>query len=283
MLKPGIYPDVSEETYFGDPCATPSLSSTTAKTLVLKSAAHAHLSHPRLGGAKFVPTVDMDRGTLIHALLLGVGLSRIEVLECDDWTKKGDREVRDAYREAGKVVVTRRLYNDSMLAAGRLKEKLRARGYEFSGHSEVTLIWNETTAFGAEVPCRARLDHLLKNGRAWDLKITENASPKAIDRVIDSMGYDIQQVAYTRALEACMPHLVGRTGFEFLFCEPEPPYCITPTELRGSFRELGTRKWLDAVHTWERCLRQNRWPEYVEGKHFAEAKSWQLAAYGFDV
>jgi hypothetical protein len=282
-MQPGIYPDMSEELYHSDPCETPSLSASVAKTLVLYSPAHAELEHPRLGGAKFVPTAKMDRGTLIHAFLLGKGLSRIEVLDCEDWTKKGDRELRDAYRDAGKVVVTRRLYNDSMLAAGRIKEKLRARGYEFTGHSEVSLIWHETTAFGIEVPCRARLDHVLRNGRSWDIKITEDARTKSIDRVIDSMGYDIQQVAYQRALEYNLPQLVGRTGFEFLFCEPEPPYCITPTELRGSFRELGARKWTDAVHKWARCLSENVWPEYVTGKHFAEAKPWQLAAYGFDV
>jgi hypothetical protein len=279
-MRPGIYLDIPEEQYHADPCPAPSLSCSVAQSLVLESPAHAYLKHPKLGGEKFIPTAEMDRGTLLHALLLGAGLSRIEVVECNDWKKKDNQEIRDALRDAGQVPVTRRLYDDAVLAAGRLKERLRAKGYEFKGHSEVTLIWNET-AERDEVICRGRMDHLIE-GNAFDLKITDDANPRVIDNRMTAMGYDIQGIAYTRGLAYALPDLRGRTSFTFLFCEPNPPYAVTPVQCMGSLRELGERKWRAAVSIWNRCLRDERWPDYTDGIHYAEAKPWQLAEYGID-
>lgn len=280
-MTPGLYLDISEEQYHTDKLGAeadpPMLSVSTAQALVLESPAHAHWRHPRLGGHALIPSTIMDRGTLLHALLLGKG-REVAVIECEDWTHKADKKLRDAHRAAGRLAVTRKLYDDSIEGAKELEAKLRRRGYIFNGSSEVTLVWNEETADGVVVQCRARADHIVGE-RIYDLKITGDANPKTLKRgQLTRMGYDIQGAAYPRALEYALPQLRGRTSFTLLFCEAEPPYCVTPVRFAGSLRELGERKWLRAVNEWERCLSAGHWPDYLDDGDvmIAEAKPYEL-------
>lgn len=279
-LGPGIHFDISEEEYHNDPCGAPSLSVSIAQDLVLRSPAHAYLRHPLLGGQRRKPTKEMDRGTLIHALLLGRG-KEIAVVECTDWRKKANQELREQFQAEGKVVFTRPQYQSALDAAMALREKLAARGYVFDGHSEVTLIWDEQTSAGRVVRCRGRVDHLKLDanfGEVLDLKITGDANPRTITRGhLTSMGYDIQGVVYPSALELLRPELTARTSMTLLFCEPEPPYCVTPIVLRQSMRALGKTKWRHAKKRWVRCLATNTWPDYVpSGVAYAEAKPWEI-------
>ena len=275
-LAPGIHLDVPEERYHADPCATPSLSVSIAQALVLESPAHAYLRHPRLGGQPFEATSDMDRGTLIHALLLGKG-RQVGVVDADDWRTKAAKEMREQLRAEGKLAVTRKLYDDSIKAAQALQRKLAARGFVFDGHSEVTLVWEEMAREGV-VRCRGRLDHV-KGNRIFDLKITADANPRRVSGgCIADMGYDLQGVVYPRALEILKPEFAGRVGFSLLFCEPEPPYCITEVRLAASRKAIAESKWARAKAMWERCLRTNHWPDYTDQVVFAEARPWEIDA-----
>jgi hypothetical protein len=279
-MTPGIYFDIPEERYhaddFGDGMR---LSVSIAQALVLESEAHARLRHPKLGGRPIVPTTEMDRGTLMHALLLGKG-RRIEVIECDNWKKPVHQEMRDAHRSAGRVAVTRPQYDAAAEGAEIIRAKLGARGYQLAGQSEVTILWEEEASNGAVVRCRARVDHL-EEAELYDLKITGDANPRTLTRGhITRMGYDIQGTAYPRALEFVDPRLRGRTNFTLLFCEPEPPYCITPVCLAGSLRALGSKKWQRAVDRWERCTRTGEWRDYTDSVVWAEAKPWELEEEG---
>jgi len=274
-MNTGLYLDLPEADYHNDPHDTPSLSSTTAKALVLESEAHAYMRHPKLGGQPFVPSNEMDRGSLIHFLLLGKGVVKVVIVECDEWTKKNDKKERDEARAAGFLAVTRKLYDSSVIAAAEIRKKLDARGYRLEGHSEVTVLWNETASDGTIVPCRARMDHVV-GPEIWDLKIA-NANPRRLKRGhLTAMGYDIQGAAYPRALESVDIRLRGRTVFKLLVCEPEPPYCITPVRFAGSLRELGARKWARAVDTFAACLRSGHWGDYVDGEFVAEARAYEL-------
>lgn len=254
----------------------PNLSASAAKAMLLQSPKHAHMYHPRLGGQHKTPTTDMDRGTLCHSLILGVG-GKIAVVEFDDWRTKASKELRDRYRSEGKLTVTRKLYEEALEAAMVLKPKLEARGFPLAGKSEVTITWEETAANGDVVPCRMRSDHI-DGPEIFDLKITESANPQFIERQIVRMGYDIQRASYERALSRAVPEYVGRSRFTLLFCEPNPPYCITPVRMAGSLRMLGEMKWQRAVNMWAECLRSNHWPEYTEDVVFAEAKPWEIDA-----
>jgi len=274
-LGPGIYYDVPEEQYHADPCARPSLSVSIAKALVLRSPLHAWLQHPRFGAVHTDASNTMDRGSVVHSLLLGRGRD-VVVVECDDWKSPKKRAERDAHRSKGRIAVTRKLYGEAIETANVLRAKLAERGYHLRGKSEVTIIWEEQAESGRSVLCRGRLDHW-EILHLLDLKITEDANPLTLQRGhITRMGYDIQRAAYTSGVEKLRPDLLGRTDFTFLFCEPEPPNCITPVRCAGTLRELGELKWRRAVNMWDRCLAANKWPEYTEDTVFAEAKPWEL-------
>lgn len=273
-MKPGIYLDIPEADYHNDPRETPSLSVTTAKALCLDSEAHAYMRHPQLGGQPFTPSSDMDRGTLIHKLLLGKGPT-VAIVECDAWTHKKDKDARNEYRAAGLLPVTRKMHDSALIAAPIIAQKLEARGYKLAGDSEVTVLWDERASDGTIVPCRSRMDHVL-DSQIWDLKIGD-ANPRRFKRGhLTAMGYDIQGAAYPRALESVDPRQRGRSVFKLLFCEPEPPYCITPVRFAGSLRELGKRKWERAIDTFASCLRTGIWSDYIDGEWLAEAKPWEL-------
>jgi hypothetical protein len=277
VASPGLFLDLPESKYhaddFGDGLR---LSVSVAQALVLESPAHAYLRHPKLGNQPLKPTTDMDRGTLIHKLLLGKGQS-VKVVECEAWTKKKDKEEREEIRSSGALPVTRKLFDEASVAAAALASKLKSRGYALTGDSEVTALWAEVATNGAHVPCRGRFDHI-KGNDIFELKITGDANPKTLTRgQLTRMGYDIQGTAYPRALEYIDARAKGRSTFTMLFCEHEPPYCITAVRFAGSLRELGARKWQRAVDTWEECLRTGTWPDYSDEIVFAEARPWELA------
>jgi hypothetical protein len=275
---PGLYLDIAETEYHNDPCATPSLSSTVARKLIRESPAHAYLAHPKLGGAEFVPSTDMDRGTLLHKMLLGAGRP-VAVIECDDWKKPSNRGLRDEHRKAGRTAVTRSLWEECIEIAKQLTPRLAAKGIIFNGHSEVTLLWDEE-ANGHSVPCRARLDHI-KDNHIWDLKITGDANPRTLRAGhITNMGYEIQSACYLSGAAAVLPNMRGRLDYTLVFCEWEPPYCVTPVRASGSLRMLGEQRWKRAVESWEYHTRHNEWPDYTGRDEivFVDAKPWDLDA-----
>ncbi len=273
----GLYLDISEEEYHNDPHETPSLSSTVARLLVRKSPAHAFLAHPKLGAARFAPKNEMDRGTLLHKLLLGAG-REVVVIECDDWKKPGNRELRDIHRDAGKLAVTRKLYDEALESAKELQPRLAAKGIVFDGHSEATLLWDEEASNGNAVKCRARLDHI-KEQHLYDLKMTGDANPRTLKNGhLTNMGYEIQAACYTSGASNVLPNMRGRLDYTLVFCEHEPPYCVTLVRCSGSLRELGARRWRRAVDTWEYCTRTGTWPDYTGNGEivFVDAKPWDL-------
>ncbi|HEY3496827.1 MAG TPA: PD-(D/E)XK nuclease-like domain-containing protein [Polyangiaceae bacterium] len=274
--KPGLYLDVPETEYHADQLGDDrlSLSVSIAQALVLESPAHAYLRHPRLGGQPLIPSNDMDRGSLIHALVLGKG-RKVAIVECENWTKKKDKAQRDEMRAAGYLAVTRAMYEDSVIAAAAITRKLEKRSIWLNGDSEVTIVWDETTSDGATVRCRSRMDHIAGNN-IYDLKIGD-ANPKRFRKGhLTSMGYDIQGAAYPRALEAVDPRTRGRAVFRLLFCEPEPPYCITPVRFSGTLRELGNRRWQRGIDRWDACLSSGVWGDYTDSEVVAEARPWEL-------
>lgn len=273
----GIHYGVSPKRYHSDPCERPSLSASIANLLCDETPAHAHLAHPRLGGHTWEPTRAMDHGTLCHALLLGAGIE-IEPLYFDDFKKKAAQEARDAAREAGKLPVLAKEYAEALESTRLVREKLSRVGVNLTGKSEVVLVWEESLADGRKVLCRAMMDHLiLERGRIYDLKFTGQSLRKIGDKFTD-FGYEVQEHAYHSGLAKLVPELVGRTSFEFLFCEADAPYCVRRIAGDGEMRDLGRRRWRRALSTWADCLERDSWPEYPAELTHVSPKPWAVMA-----
>ena len=263
--------DISPDEYF----ALDAFSSSAAKIVIARSPAHAR------AGYRKAPTKAMDRGDVIHKLLLGKGKD-FEVIQHGDYKTKAAQEKRDAARAKGLTPVLAHHFESHCLAAESIRVQLADRGIVFDGLSEQAITWIEHTEFG-DVTCKALFDHVWPEaGMILDIKTTENAAQSAIERTAENLNYGIQYAAYTRALAALDPGLVGRVAFAFAFCEvDEEPYAVNLCEPDGVFRELGERRWLRAVREWARCIRDNHWPTYGTAINPLSAPPWALAREGY--
>jgi hypothetical protein len=268
FLDVGLHYDVPESVYHADPCATPSLSSSIAKVINEKSARHAFHEHPRMGGNRRNGTKAMDKGTIIHELMLGKGAGFVEV-DAKTWASKNARERGEEIRAEGKTPVLAWQLAEYRMAADALLQMLRDRGIEFNGDSEVTVVWKTRG-----VLCRCRIDHIDADGMVLDLKTIESASPEKLARHIIAYGYDIQRAAYINAMNTLYPSMAGRVTMKFLFCETTPPYDVVVCSFAGTMRDLGQMKWDHAVDVWKKCLESGEWPGYSTEDVRVEAPAW---------
>ena len=254
--------------------ALPHFSSSVAKELIARSPLHAKSAV----GKK--PTKAMDRGSIIHRLVLGKGAEYV-IVNYGDWRSKAAQTERDNARAQGLVPVLGCDFEDYAMASERIRVQLADRGIVLDGESELAIEWIEETPHGP-VTCKGMLDHCWpEDGLILDLKITENAAPSACERTAENLGYAVQWAAYSRALAALDPGLAGRVGFAFAFCEPDDPWAINVTEPDGVFQQLGTQRWLRAVSTWAECQKANYWPGYGQAVNPLTAPTWALAREGY--
>lgn len=263
--------DISPDEYH----ALDAFSSSAAKTVIARSPGHAR------AGYRKVPTKAMERGDIIHRLLLGKGKD-YHVVHAADWRTKNAQQQRDEARAQGLVPVLHDDFENYNIAAEAIRCELADRGIILDGRSEQAITWTEHTEFG-DVPCKALFDHVWpEQGIILDLKTTEDASNAAVERTAENLGYGIQRAAYTRALSALDPGLAGRIAFAFIFCEvKEEPYAVNVCEPDGVFAELGERRWWRAVTEWGRCLRDGKWPTYGTSVNPITAPTWALAREGY--
>lgn len=263
--------DVSLDEYF----ALEAFSSSAAKTLISRSPAHAR------AGFRKVPTKAMERGDVIHKLLLGKGKD-FEVIEHGDYKTKIAQAKRDEARERGLTPILAHQLESACVAAESIRVELANRNVIFDGLSEQAITWTERTEFG-DVVCKALFDHVwVDTGIVLDIKTTADAAPSAVERTAENLNYGIQCAAYSRALTALDPSLAGKVAFAFAFCEvEEEPYAVNLCEPDGVFRELGERRWLRAVREWARCIRDDRWPSYGPAVNPITAPTWALTREGY--
>lgn len=294
ISEPGIYTDVSAKLYHSDPVVEPSLSSTIAKCLVAQSPMHAHLKHPRLGGAEESDAEESDekvskekeRGILLHRLLLGTG-GDIVVCPFDSWRKDAAKDMRKAEREKGNIPVLPPAFAEAKRSADVARKHLddMGLGYVFrEGLKECVLVWKEGGTW-----MRAMLDNLIvdevsKTAEIWDLKtVSRSAHPKACAAQIHGLGYDLSAAFYKQGLNAVRPDLTGRVKFKWAFMEVKPPNAVTPVDLNGEWDTIALSHYSRAVDGWKRCMAAKKWPAYTDKLLTLEPEPWMLAqAIGAD-
>ncbi len=252
--------DISPDEYHADPCDTPSLSSSIAKTIITRSAFHAWREHPKLGGERRGPSKAMDAGSLIHSLVLDGGTG-LRVIDADDYRTTAAKDARTAAQEQGFVPVLRNAIDSMRKAAERIASRLAGRDINLDGRSGAVIVWEERSRHGP-VQCRAMLDHLWPTGQYLELKTIATADQPTCERQAFNLGYDIQLAAYTSAVEHLLPNMTGRIDPLIAFAEVDEPNCVSVFRINESLAELGRRRWRRAVETWAECLHTNTWHEY---------------------
>lgn len=275
--QPGFY-EMPAEAYHADPCKVPSLSRSLAHVMVSESPAHAFAAHPNLGRRVGTSTEEMDFGDVGHALLLGKGKS-FAVWPEDSWRGKEAGLFWDKAMAEHCTPVLKKNLNRAEEMAGIARDRMVKLGLGNPFDDATSELKNETVAVWTErgIWCRAMLDApRLEQGIIFDLKTTNSAHPRAIAARAGPMGHHMQDSWYRRAVTTLRPELEGRLKFIFIHVETKYPFAVTPVEMNGEFKTIGTSACEAAIELWRRCTETNHWPAYAEKLITIEPKPWLL-------
>jgi len=243
-MKPGLYDDMDEPTYLGDP---DSISASGAKQL-LKSPAHFQLP-PWFSDAA-------DMGSAFHTETLGVG-QEVVVVDAASWRGKEAAAAQEKARAEGKApilakdVPTVKAMAESVRAhptAGKLLEQ--------PGRPELSAFW-EDDEWG--VIRRARFDYLTDSGINVDLKSTVSVTKSKIRSTVVDYGYDLSAAWYEDVATGLG---VEMTANALVFVEKTPPYRVRVVELSTDFLERGRRLAARALEIYRDCRETDLWPNY---------------------
>lgn len=253
-----IIHNMPEATYHADPCKTPSLSASLAHVIDSQSLAHAWALHPKLGGKRSKPTGAMNDGSVLHAMILGVGSVAVVVVDAKDFRTKAAKEARAGAGD--KPVVLRAHYDHLQETAAKISQAIARCGIDLTqGKTESSVFWESDG-----VQCRARMDFTdIRSGAdIVDLKSCDTANPERLARKCIDYGYDLQSAAYIEALETVHPHLAGRIRYRLIFFEASLPDKVVPIRFSGEFEAIGRGKWERAKRLWQHALETDQWPGY---------------------
>jgi hypothetical protein len=258
LTEHGIYDDLDEELYHGDPFAGGSLSSSEARTL-LQAPARYRWNKDHAEAPKRV----WDFGKAAHSEVLGVG-GNVEVRDFPDFKTAKAREWRDDVYAAGGTPVLAKdweIVEDmaTALRAHPIAGRLLAPG---TGKAEQSLFWPDPET---GITRRARVDWLRNPGDRRriivDYKTARSAEPRAFARAAAEHGYHQQAPWYIDGVTA----ICGDADPAFLFVvqEKDPPYLVSVVELDEEALAIGSERNRRAITTYVECMRTGEWPAYT--------------------
>jgi hypothetical protein len=235
------------------------LHQSTANTILRYDPLQAWLEHPELGGKERDSSAAMDRGDIVHGLLLGG--AQFEVIDAKDFRTNVAKAARDAARKAGKIPIIKPKLDELQDAADACRLALKEAGIDLEKYlREHYIEWTSPDG----VLCAGTLDALDRT-TIIDVKVSESAHPKKFASKVYDFGYDIQAAAYTEALDENEPDQAGRRQYIWAVVEPEPPHRCLVRPIGSAYLEMGQRRWKRAKAIWAQCLETDIWPDYTEG------------------
>jgi hypothetical protein len=269
ITEPGLYPDVPEDLYHGDPVMGGSLSVSGAKLLLQ---APAKYDYARRNGSK--STDAMKLGTVVHSMVLGKG-QEITVLAFDDRRTKAYKLAEAEAVDAGCLPMLAKDYDEARAIADALLAHPTTGGLLTEGDAEVSMFWRDEE-FG--IWLRARGDYLTYFGglpTIVDVKKTADGSPEEFARSAYKYGYYRQDPWYREGWASLLGCDPGEIDFVFACVEPEPPYLVATYRIAGEHAELGREQNRIARERYRDCVKSGRWPGYSE-----EIEDLELPRYG---
>lgn len=268
ITEPGLYPAMSSDDYFADPCPQPSLTQSICKVLLAQSALHARYEHPRLKPAEDLEDEPAEKyvaaqaiGNATHRALIGRG-KELAVGDFENWKTKQSQLFRDGAEQQGLTAILKKhkATADMMTLAVRLQ--LREAGWRDAfaeGNGEVVACWQENGLW-----FRTMIDWLTPDARvAYDLKTTGDTwAPHGMNRKMVNDGWDIQAAMHERALNALDPASAGRRKFRFVAVENYPPYALVPVEMSETWLTMGRKKLEMAIAIWRDAIKSGEFEGY---------------------
>lgn len=186
----------------------------------------------------YEPTRDQFQGTALHAIYLEPSIYWSEIYP---QLTPAERRIIDGQKRA----------IQSHPAASKLLK---------IGSSEVLHLWTDETT-GAE--CKLKADFLPEQYQVVvDLKRMRDVSPAGFRSSVRRYRYDVQAAFYLDGLEKTNP----KTAFIFICVEPTPPFRVAVYQADETMVSEGREKYIDNLHTYVECRRNNVWPAYQNPK-----------------
>ena len=260
---PGFY-TMPAALYHADPCPEPSLSASTAVTLVEETPLHARHGHPRLNPDHERTDGDaaMKKGSVVHELILGRGAG-FEVLPFKDLRTNSAKAAFDAAIEDGKTPILAKAFDEAQAVAEAVCRRVGATDdcHDFAdpdAQSELVMVWQDIGG----IWCRSMIDRLTPRGIIYDIK----SSGRGLDtRTLQNRfadGFATQPGFYLRGLEVLWPEMAGRFRWRWVFAEQAAPFAVRVDEADAFALKEGAERTEYAMQLWARCLETGHWPGY---------------------
>lgn len=259
----GCYGGIPLESYHGDLCTGPSVSSSGLRTIFRKSPAHyyvnSYLNPARTGEPE---TKAFILGRAAHHLLLGedafttLFIGRPEELGGKPW--HGNRNECRAWlaeqEEAGRTVLTAAQLEQIRGMARALSEHPLVRAGILNGEIEKSLVWRDKET---GVWLKARPDAIPNDsGDFADLK-TSSYTGFELDREVANYRYDMQAALTGMGAREVLG--LEMTSFSFVFVESEPPHSVEVLTLAKDDIEAAEKDLRSAIRTFAWCLKHGNW------------------------
>lgn len=260
-LKQGLF-RIDPKTYH----SMPGLSYTGIKEFLRSP---AHYKAMLQGG--MVETPAMKFGSAYHAYMLenAVFLSQYCVMPAG-MVRRGKEYEQWMAQHQGMEILSQEECDRITAMAKVLWEHPQWKVFSPGSEREIALIWYEQEL---DIWCRTRIDLINTALRVpVDLKTTQDARAVSFLRAAFNHGYHIQAAWTLRGLQAV-------TGFRhetfvFIAQEKQDPYCVQTYEAQPAFIEYGAKEIDAMLPTYAACLKEDKWPGYVESLQALNPPSW---------
>lgn len=261
ITAPGLYPDIPEDIYHGDPVPERSLSVSGAK-LLLPPGCPARYEHARRHGGK--TTKAMDAGTRAHALVLGKDIEHLALLDYPDYRTKAAQQAKAAAIAAGKIpTLPHEMDQAREIADAVLADDLAGPLFS-AGDAELSLFWRDPEW---DIWLRGRMDWLTYFDGCpciVDLKKTADASPQEFARSVDKYRYYMQDPHYRDGLAAVLGCDPDDIDFLFVTVEEDPPHLVMVHRLEPEDVNLGRECNAIAREKYRDCAESGIWPKWTQ-------------------
>lgn len=257
ITEPGLYPDIPEDQYHADPVPDGSLSVTSAKKLLPPSCPAIFdydRQHPPAS------TKAMDKGTVVHGLILGTG-QPVEIIDAPDYKTKKAQEAKKAAIAAGSIPMLPAEQKECEAIARAVLADDDTGPLFDSGDAEQSMFWVDDE-FG--IWLRGRTDWLtfFDAPTVVDVKTTSDASPAEFARSVDKYRYYMQDPHYRDGLAAILGCHPDEIDFVFVAVPTTEPYLVMTYRLETEWTVLGRECNRIAREKYRDCTEAGVWPKW---------------------
>jgi exodeoxyribonuclease VIII len=271
MIKPGVYPDISNDDYHSGPGI-----SNSGLNLLRKSPKHYWAAYLDPDREEREATPALRLGSAIHSAILEPHKFTNEFVaapEVDRRTKEG-KDIYAAFlaKAEGRTVITaKEMETVGRVARSVMTHKVYRKVFEREmGKAETSIYWEDKDS---GVLCRIRPDWL-GAGVILDVKTTEDASPDAFMRSIFTYGYHRQAAFY---IDGCRQSGIDPGAFMFMALEKSSPYAVAFYYAEPEMIEQGRKEYKKLLRIYADCLATGNWPGYPEKIVPINLPEWYLA------